>query len=492
MNGSQKAKINTIIGLVNQLTTIICGFILPSAILKMYGSEVNGLVNSVTQFLGFISLCELGVGAVVQSSLYKPLAERRNDQISAVMKSSQSFFSKVAIILMVYVCGLLFFLPATTSDRFDFWYTASLIIVISISLFAQYYFGISNQLLLYADQKVYIPMTLNIVTVIVNSVVSLILINSGASIQFVKLTTSIIYFLRPFLMRCYVKKHYEIDKKVKIDEEPIQQKWDGLAQHLSTVVVDRASVVVLTFSSLTDVSIYSMYGLVVNGLYLLISSLSMGVQSLMGNLIAKNERERLENCFDNFEWMMHTLITLIYSIASVMIVPFIMVYTKGVKDANYYRPEFAFIFVMSYFILGVQVIYKTVIKSAGHFRETRGAVVWATVINVVSTIVFVDIWGLVGAATGIFISMMFLTVYYIKYLSNNILYRPIWCFVKLFIIDTLVIILVNMCSKYIIDFEINNYLMWIVEAAKCSVIAIVTSLFVNCIFCFEKMKKIKL
>lgn len=59
---------NTVSSLIFQLTTIICGFILPRLILNAFGSEVNGLVNSIAQFLGVISFLELGVGAVVQSA----------------------------------------------------------------------------------------------------------------------------------------------------------------------------------------------------------------------------------------------------------------------------------------------------------------------------------------------------------------------------------------------------------------------------------------
>lgn len=61
---------NTTASLISQITALVCGFILPRLFLQYFGSEVNGLVNSITQFLSVISFLELGVGAVVQSSLY--------------------------------------------------------------------------------------------------------------------------------------------------------------------------------------------------------------------------------------------------------------------------------------------------------------------------------------------------------------------------------------------------------------------------------------
>lgn len=73
---------NTISGLLLQVVTVLCGFILPRAILKIYGSGVNGLINSITQFLQMIAFAELGMGAVAQSALYKPLAEKTTKKLA--------------------------------------------------------------------------------------------------------------------------------------------------------------------------------------------------------------------------------------------------------------------------------------------------------------------------------------------------------------------------------------------------------------------------
>lgn len=87
----RKLAKNTISSLIFQVITIVSGFILPRLILKQYGSSVNGLVNSIAQFLSIISFLELGVGAVVQSTLYKPLAENDNVQVSKILASAEKF-----------------------------------------------------------------------------------------------------------------------------------------------------------------------------------------------------------------------------------------------------------------------------------------------------------------------------------------------------------------------------------------------------------------
>lgn len=137
---------NMLSSLFYQVATVICGFILPRLILETYGSGVNGLVNSVSQFLHIISFLELGVGAVVQSALYKPLADKNNNKISEILKSATKFFRNIGIVLSIYVAILIVIYPVFLNREYDFLFSATLILSISISSFAQYYFGVVDGL----------------------------------------------------------------------------------------------------------------------------------------------------------------------------------------------------------------------------------------------------------------------------------------------------------------------------------------------------------
>lgn len=68
------------------------------------------------------------------------------------------------------------------------------------------------------------------------------------------------------------------------DKEPIPQKWNGVAQHVASVVLDSTDVVVLSiFSNLIYVSIYNVYNLVIYGVKQLFMAMTNGVQALLGN-----------------------------------------------------------------------------------------------------------------------------------------------------------------------------------------------------------------
>lgn len=488
----KKLVLNTITSVLFQITTLICGFILPRLILDTFGSEVNGLVSSINQFLSMIAFLELGVGAVIQSSLYKPLAEKDSIKISKVLKSGDIFFKKIALILLVYVIGLTIFYPFIAKIDQSWLYTALLILAMSISAFAQYYFGIIDRLLLTADQRGYIQYTSQIITLCLNTVACVIVIRMAGSIQLVKLTTSIIFLIRPLILRAYINRHYDIDRKIELDEEPIKQKWNGIAQHVASVVLDNTDIIVLTlFSTLANVSIYSVYYMVVAGVKGLFLSGINGVQAVMGEYLAKNEKEKLENFFKGVEFTIHTVVMLLFPITAVLIVPFIQVYTKGVTDVNYMQPIFAYLLVAAHACHCLRLPYNQMILAGGHYKQTQNCHIIAVIINLGMSIVSVYYWGLIGVAIGTLVSMTYQTVWMAIYNSKNFIYWSIKRTIKQFFVDIITLFFIMILTSQF-RLEQVSFIGWFIMAIKVSSIALLTSVFVNFVFYKEEMTNLVL
>lgn len=481
---------NTVSSLVFQLTTIVCGFILPRLILGAFGSNVNGLVNSITQFLGIIAFLELGVGAVVQSALYKPLAENRKEDVSKIISSANKFFRRLAQILFVYVLLLVVFYPKFAAKEYGLSYTIALIIAISISSFAQYYFGIVNRLLLTADQRGYIQYIAQTIAVIGNTVACYILIGFGCSIQIVKLTTSLIYLIQPFAIHLYVRSHYQIDTKVKYEKEPIPQKWNGIAQHVAAVILDGTDTVVLTlFASLSDVSIYSVYFLVVKGVKQLFMSMTNGITSLIGELWAKQEISELNKTFGWTEWVIHTGTTFVFGVTAVLIVPFVRVYTLGINDANYIQPLFAILIVAANAAHCLRLPYNIMILAAGHYKQTQNNYIIAAIINIVVSVLAVKAWGLIGVAIGTLIAMGYQTVWMAWYDSKNLIKWPIINFIKQILIDLGTVILCWMASS-VFSMKSISYTGWIFNAVEVATVWLIIMVLINLIFYRDKMLRL--
>lgn len=481
---------NSISPLIYQVTTIICGFILPRLILSHFGTEINGLVNSISQFLGVISFLELGVGAVVQSSLYKPLADNDNINVSKVIASADKFFRKLGYILAIYIIVMLFYYPYLVKQSFGFMFTATLILAISIRSFAQYFFGIVNRLLLVADQKAYIQYVAQTIAIIINTIACYTLITFDCSVQIVYGMTSLIFFLQPYAIHLYIKKYYALDRKIHYDVEPIKQKWNGVAQHVAAVILSGSDTVVLTiFSTLVNVSIYAIYFLPMSGARLVIMSMISGIEALIGNLWAKQDLRELRKVFAWTEWLIHTGTTLIFTLTAILIVPFVQVYTYGVGDANYIQPLFGILLVAANSGHCLRLPYNIMILAAGHYKQTQHNYIIAAVMNIVISIIGVKQFGLIGVTLGTVAAMVYQTVWMAWYNSKNFIQWPMRKFFKQMVVNA-----VSAASKFIFTgyFTMTgvSYLEWIVLAIKVTVCGIFVAFLINYIFYKEFMLKI--
>ena len=473
---------NSISPLVYQVTMIICGFILPRLILGHFGTEVNGLVNSITQFLAIISFLELGVGAVVQSSLYKPLADKDDITVSKVITSADKFFRRLGYILAIYVVVMLFYYPYLVKQSFGFTFTATLIVAISIRSFAQYFFGIVNRLLLLADQKAYIQYIAQTAAVIANTAGCYILIAFDCSVQVVYGLTSFIFFLQPLAIHMYIKRYYALDRQIHYDVEPIKQKWNGVAQHIAAVILSSSdSIVLTTFSTLVNVSIYTVYYLPMSGARLMIMSMISGIEALIGNLWAKQDLAELRKVFGWTEWSIHTGTTLIFTLTAILIVPFVQVYTHGVNDANYMQPLFGVLLVAANSGHCLRLPYNIMILAAGHYKQTQHNYIIAAVMNIAISIVCVMQFGLIGVALGTLAAMVYQTVWMAWYNSKNFIQWPMKNFFKQMAVNAVSAVSIFIVTGYFTMTRVS-YLEWVILAIKVTFSGSVVAFLINYVF----------
>lgn len=482
MNRKQKLSLNTLSSLLKQIVSTICGFILPRLFLTHYGSGVNGLVSSISQFLSFASIFDAGMGVVIEASLYKPLAENNQLGISRVLTSGQRFYYKIATIYAIYVVGMIFIYPVAIKSSYDYFFVATLIVAISISSFGQYCFGVVNSVFLSADQRTYVNSIAYIITIVLNTVIGAILINLNCSVQVVKLVASLTFLLRPIILKIYVEKHYNVNWHEEYTEEPIKQKWNGFAQHIASLILQNTDIVILSiFSTLENVSIYSVYYLVVHSIQEVINAATVGIRPLLGDMLARKEMQRLKRVFSEVECAMHAGTTFVFGMTMIMLVPFIKVYTTGVTDANYDVPLFSFLLCFAYYINCSRYPYQAIIMAAGHFKQTQSSAVIEAVINIIITVICVFRLGLIGVVCGTVIAMTYRTIYFVLYLKHNILYRSIVKFIRAEIIDGITLFVMMLTTSFL-NLENISYFAWFKMAVAAGMICALECVIVQLLF----------
>ncbi|MBR4470628.1 MAG: polysaccharide biosynthesis C-terminal domain-containing protein [Erysipelotrichaceae bacterium] len=483
----RRAVLNILISLGCQAITLLCGFITPRYMLRAFGSEINGATASITQFLGYIALLEGGIGGVARAVLYKPLAENNIEKISKIIAEVKHYFRVLAFIFLPYVLILaLGFKSLSHIEVLDWFSTAALVIVISLSTFAQYFIGISYSIFLQAAQKTYITQIISILATILNTIVTVVLVTLRLNIIIVKLFSSCVFVLRPICLMLYVKRHYHLISVPLSENAELKQKWSGLGQHLAYFLHSNTDVAILTlFGSLKAVSVYSIYYMIVAHLQSITVSFSTGMEAIFGDMLARREMNILHNTFGYYEILISLITNILFSTASVLLIPFIRVYTSNINDANYIEPIFGLILLISSAIYCLRMPYHSMIIAAGHFKQTEKAAYGEAIINIGISLLLVHKFRLIGIAVGTLIATCFRFTYYAIYLSNNIFNRPIRLLMKRLLVDTLSFVVILFVGKIITSYmSINNYQMWLIVATVVFLISLMITLIFN--FAFYK------
>ena len=91
---SKKFFYNTLFTALLQVVNVAAALIVPRLMLGFYGSEINGLVTSITQFINYFNLVEAGLSAAAIYALYKPLSDCDDARTSEIVSASRRFYTQ--------------------------------------------------------------------------------------------------------------------------------------------------------------------------------------------------------------------------------------------------------------------------------------------------------------------------------------------------------------------------------------------------------------
>lgn len=482
---TKKALYNIISSLLSQMVLIICGLITPRLILVAFGSTYNGVINSATQYLSFITILNIGISGATRVALYKTLANNDKLGTSRIMKATKAYMRKVAFCLIAYSAGLCIIYPFIAHNDLSRVDNMVLIAIVSISTFAEYYFGISNQTLLTADQASYITNIINIIKVIINTIAVAILIKLNSSIYIVKLASSIIYFISPVVLNIIVKRKYQLVDNCTPDDSAIKNRGAVAFHSIANIIHNNTDIIVLTiFADAKLISVYTVYYLVVGKIKALMQVFTSGLEGAFGNMWAKQETDAIERNFKMYEYGVFSFTAIMFSCVGILLVPFIQQYTKGVNDINYLRFSFAGLVTVTEAFFCLRQPYLTLVQATGSYEETKKGAMIEALINIGISLALVRPLGINGVMIGTLVANIFRTIQYSIFVSQKILYRGyrqiVFRFIWLLTICGIIFCFTRMINNTICYQD--GWIGWIIRAAITFVVSCIITLIMSLLF----------
>ena len=375
MNRTKKFALNATFSAIQQVVVMIVGLITPRVMLQFYGSEINGLVASITQFISYISLIEAGLSGAAVFSLYKPLAEHDVKGINGVVSAAKRTYTRLGYVFT----GLTLVLAAiyasiVTIQGLSMQEIFFLILVMGVSGAMEFFTMAKYRVLFTADQKQYILSICTMVGVVLNMVLIVLCAVLHLNIVWLKVIATLSVFVRSAILAGYMRKRYKyVNFKEKPNMQALDKRWDALYMQILWNLESGAPIILATvFTNMVQVSIYSVYNLVIYGINNVVAIFLSGLSAAFGEIIVMGNREQLKKVYSQLLFAFYSILTVLYAVTGVMYMPFMRNYVANLSDSQLYIvPTLALLFFINGLLHAVQTPQGMMTIAAGMYRETR-------------------------------------------------------------------------------------------------------------------------
>lgn len=477
---------------MQQFVAMVVAFFIPRILLSVYGSEINGLVVSITQFISYFLLVEAGISGASVYALYKPLADNDVPRINAILSAARHFYlqSGYIFLALVFVLALAYPFFAKTL-QLPAWQVALIVFAIGGKGTMDFFSLSKYRVLLTASQRSYVISSAQIVFWLLTAVIVWFLAKHKVQIVWLQCCLILPIFMRSFLLQQYTKRRFVyVDYKVEPDKSSIKERWNVLyLQLLSSAQAALPVIWATIFTSLKEVSVFAIYNMVMSGISNILSIFISGLAASFGDVIAKGEKKVLQKSNQEFEQTYYMLITIVHMVALILLLPFVSLYTKGIDDVNYILPGLGFLFVLNGFLNNLKTPQGMLVISAGMYRQTR----WQSTIQGLIIVIFGAIgghfWGLYGIVGGLILSnlyrdidLLFFVPKHITKLSYRRTLKHMWP----------AIICFGGSTAYFLLFPVkaDNFVQWAFYGVIYTVGASILVLLVNLLADFKNMRHI--
>lgn len=466
----KRGMYNIFWGILGQIITICLGIVVPRMVLVSFGSEINGLLNSVTQIYAYFTLIEAGIGSTTLQALYKPTAENDRNAINGVLSATNKYYKKVSIIYFIAVLVFSTIYPLTVKSSLAKSWVFGIIFLNGMGSVINFWVQGKYILFLNAIGKSYINTNLGTASSVLTSISKIVLLLNGCDVLKLQVVYFLISLLKMFFIYFYMKKKYQW---ININAEPnytaLSQKNSVFVHQLSYLIFNNTDVILITyFLGLKEVSVYSMYLMLFTMLNNLCTQLYTGFSFRLGQIFNTN-LTKYTKLHDIYETYYLAFVFWMYTMAYIYVLPFLRLYTSGVQDVNYIDECLAILFFVMNLLSNGRNSSVMVINFAGHFSNTLKQTVTESLINLLVSLVMVNICGIYGVLIGTIAALLYRMIDMIIYSNHVLLKRTAWVTFRRWLFNSMCSIIFIVFAKAIIG-NLDSYFTLILSAAFIAVL----------------------
>lgn len=458
---------NSIAASLSQFLSLVMSFISRTIFIKILGEQYLGLNGLFTNILNLVSFAELGIGAAITYSLYEPLAKENYEQILALMQLYKKVYRIIALIILiiglVITPFLRYLINGNTYDVGNIYIAFLLFLSNSVLSYLWNY----KRSIFFADQAGY-----------VNSLNMLIFQIGGQIFQVAFLLIHPSYYLYLIIQTIFtvfsnIQISYLADKRypflknkntIKVSKKIvgyIRKNVTGMiSAKLGGIIVNGTDNIILSaFLGLGMVGIYSNYTLILNGMTNIVNQGISAVTSSIGNMHVTESKIKQQSVFYEYTHITGVIgFTISVGLIS-FFSPFVNLWVGRKYILNIIT---TWLIVINFFVVQLRQANINFTNAYGLYWEQRIKPIYESLVNLVISLLLVSVFsqGIKGVIIGTLASNIFVNAWWepLIVLRNGI-QSPFWGYVKFYLVQLFVGVLLLTSSQYISNLMPDQYLI---------------------------------
>lgn len=414
---TKNSMINISCSMVGQIIHILIQFFVRAIFIQLLGIEYLGVNGLFSNILAMLALAELGVGNAIIFSMYKPLAQKDEKTIKALMNLYSKAYRLIAAVIFVLGIMVVPFLKYIIKEAPNV--SENLILLYFLFLMnslTTYFFAYKRSLII-ADQKEYIVTIWTQIFSIVANVLQIIflyltrnfVVYLGIQIAISLLTN--LYLAHKANQLYPILKDKEKVELGKAEKESIMKNIKALILYkigaLLTIGLD--NIIISSFMGIAWVGIYCNYTLIVDKLTSILSQIFTSMTASVGNLNAEDDMNKKEVIYRVMLYLAFWLFGISGICVYILINPFITIW---IGEAYLLDELTVIIIALGFYFYGIHnptMVYRNAmgLYVQGKFRPIIGAVV-----NGIVSVLLVGSWGIKGVVLGTLMSRLLVLSWY--------------------------------------------------------------------------------
>lgn len=477
MNKREKLNLlykSSAISLIAQLLKTVSAIFVRRGFLDILGVELQGTYDVLNNILSMIQLAELGIGTAIVYALYTPIIEHDVDTISQLMHLYKKLYQKIGCIILLIGIILSFKVTFFVEPQgYSAGYVQIAFLIMLISTASTYFLAYKRELL-YADQKQYIYLLIDIVFLALSIVGQLISVYLFHSFYMFLGVTVIQNVGSNIVVTVVCDKQYPYLKKKDIGEYKDKNKLAGDIKNIfigkigGFVYGSTDNLIISKLVNVASVTFLTNYTYITNMCKTVCSSLTAPIRPMLGNYVhdSSKKRENVNMIYKDYTFIMYAIlgitVTGVFNTSDLFV-------TMWVGENFHLKHIVVAMLCMDMFLGSIQAPSGELVNVLGYFNFDKYMSIVGMLINLVLSIAFVFRFGMTGVLLGTVIAQLFYftsrTVYLHKHYFQGGLVKywvAVLKYAGVVVVDTAIVRLIlnqlthlNVLLQFIIGFLLS-------------------------------------